>query len=131
LTPFEQLDYVYTPSRDVAAEARYFVEVLGGRLVFAVEGMGARVAMIELASGPPHVLLADHLEGERPILVYRVADLRKSTAELKKRGLKKQHAVELPMGSASSFVTPSGHRIAVYELSRPGVLEHFMGRQDF
>jgi hypothetical protein len=131
LTPFEQLDYVYAPSRDVAAEARYFVEVLGGRLVFAVEGMGARVAMIELASGPPHVLLADHLEGERPILIYRVADLRKTTAELKKRGLKKQHAVELPMGSASSFVTPSGHRIAVYELSRPGVLEHFMGRQDF
>jgi hypothetical protein len=131
LTPFEQLDYVYTPSSDVAAEARYFVDVLGGRLGFAVEGMGARVAMIELASGPPHVLLADHLEGERPILVYRVADLRKTTAELKKRGLKKQHAVELPMGSASSFVTPSGHRIAVYELSRPGVLEHFMGRKDF
>ncbi len=131
MTPFEQLDYVYTPSSDVAAEARYFVDVLGGRLGFAVEGMGARVAMIELASGPPHVLLADHLEGERPILVYRVADLRKTTAELKKRGLKKQHAVELPMGSASSFVTPSGHRIAVYELSRPGVLEHFMGRKDF
>lgn len=131
MTPFEQLDYVYTPSSDVAAEARYFVDVLGGRLGFAVEGMGARVAMIELASGPPHVLLADHLKGERPILVYRVADLRKTTAELKKRGLKKQHAVELPMGSASSFVTPSGHRIAVYELSRPGVLEHFMGRKDF
>jgi len=98
---------------------------------FAVEGMGARVAMIELASGPPHVLLADHLEGDRPILVYRVEDLRKATAELKKRGLKKQHAVELPMGSASSFATPGGHRVALYELSRPGVLEHFKGRQDF
>jgi hypothetical protein len=131
LTPFEQLDYLYTPSRDVAADARYLVDVLGGHLGFAVEGMGARVAMVELANGPPHVLLADHLEGDRPVLVYRVADLRKATAELKKRGLKKQHAVELPMGPASSFVTPSGHRIAVYELSRPGVLEHFMGRQDF
>src|SRR4029077_11788425 len=124
---FEQLDYLYTPSGDVAADMRYFVDVLGGRLAFAVEGMGARVAMIELASGPPHILLADHLEGERPILVYRVADLREATAALKKRGLKKQHAVELPMGSASSFVTKGGHRIALYELSRPGVLEHFMG----
>jgi len=131
LTPFEQLDYLYTPSSDVAADARYFVDVLGGHLGFAVEGMGARVAMVELASGPPHVLLADHLEGDRPILVYRVADLRKATAELKKRGLKKQHSVELPMGPASSFVTMGGHRIALYELSRPGVLEHFMGRQDF
>ena len=131
MAPFEQLDYLYTPSKDVAEDVRYFVDVLGGRLGFAVEGMGARVAMIELASGPPHVLLADHLEGDRPILVYRVEDLRRATAELKKRGLKKQHAVELPMGSASSFVTPSGHRIALYELSRPGVLDHFMGRQDF
>jgi len=131
LAPFEQLDYLYTPSDDVAADARYFVDVLGARLGFAVEGMGARVAMIELASGPPHLLLADHLEGERPILVYRVADLSRAAAALKKRGLKGQHAVELPMGPASSFVTPGGHRIALYELSRPGVLEHFMGRQDF
>jgi predicted enzyme related to lactoylglutathione lyase len=122
---------VYTPSRDVATDMRFFVDVLGGRLAFAVEGMGARVAMVELASGPPHLLLADHLDGDRPILVYRVADLRKATGELEKRGLKKRHAVELPMGAASSFVTPSGHRIALYELSRPGVVEHFMGRQDF
>lgn len=110
---------------------RFFVDVLGGRLGFAVEGMGARVAMVVLAAGPPHLLLADHLDGDRPILVYRVPDLRKATAELKKRSLKKQHEVELPMGPASSFVTKGGHRIALYELARPGVLEHFMGRQDF
>jgi hypothetical protein len=128
---FEQLDYLYTPSRDVAVDMRYFVDVVGARLGFAVEGMGARVAMVELASGPPHLLLADHLDGDRPIFVYRVPDLRKATAELKKRGLKKQHEVELPMGPASSFVTPGGHRVALYELSRPDVLEHFMGRQDF
>ena len=125
------MEYLYTPSRDVAADMRFFVDVLGGRLGFAVEGMGARVARVELASGPPQLLLADHLEGDRPILVYRVADLRKATAELKKRGLKKQNLVELPMGAASSFVTKGGHRIALYELPRPGVLEHFMGRQDF
>jgi hypothetical protein len=131
VAPFEQLDYLYTPSRDVAADMRFFVDVVGGRLGFAVEGMGTRVAMVVLANGPPHLLLADHLEGDRPILVYRVPDLGKATAELKKRGVKKQHSVELPMGPASSFVTPGGHRIALYELARPGVLDHFMGRQDF
>jgi hypothetical protein len=125
------MDYLYAPSRDVAADMRFFVDVLGGRLGFAVEGMGARVAMVVLASGPPHLLLADHLAGDRPILVYRVPNLHMATAELKKRGLKKQHEVELPMGPASSFVTKGGHRIALYELARPGVLEHFMGRQDF
>jgi hypothetical protein len=110
---------------------RFFVDVLGARLGFAVEGMGARVAMVVLANGPPHLLLTDHLDGDLPILVYRVPDLRKATAELKRRGLKKQHELELPMGPASSFTARGGHRIALYELSRPRVLDHFMGRQDF
>jgi hypothetical protein len=73
--PFEQLDFLYTPSRDVAADLAYFTEVLGGRVVFAVEAMGTRVAAIQLTEGPPLVVLADHVEGDRPILVYRVADL--------------------------------------------------------
>jgi hypothetical protein len=131
VSSFQQLDYLYTPSTDVAADVRYFTDVLGARLGFAIEGMGARVALVELSNAPPHILLADHLEGERPILVYRVEDLGKATAALKKRGVKKQHSLEIPMGPCSSFVTPKGHRIALYELSRPGVLEHFMGRKDF
>ncbi len=129
--PFEQFDYLYTPSDDVAADVRRFIDLLGGRLGFAVEGMGARVALVELTQGPPHVLLTDHLEGERPICVYRVADLRKASALLRKRGLKTQQKLEIPMGPCSSFTMPGGHRIALYELARPGVLEHFMGRQDF
>src|SRR5258708_19720018 len=91
--------------------------------------MGARVAMVVLASGPPHLLLADHLDGDRPILVYRVADLRKAMARLKGRGLKKQHEVELPMGPAASVVTKGGHPDALYELSRPAVVQHFMSPQ--
>jgi predicted enzyme related to lactoylglutathione lyase len=131
VTPFQQLDYLYTPSHDVASDVRYFTEVLGGRLGFAVEGMGARVALVELTGGPPHVLLTDHLEGDRPIYIYRVDDLKKAAANLKKRGLKKLNNLEIPMGPCSSFVTPNGHRIALYELARPNVLEHFMGRKDF
>lgn len=126
-----QLDYLYTPSRDVAADVTFFTEVLGGRLGFAVEGMGARVAMIELTSGPPHVLLADHLEGERTIYVYRVDDLRKAISELTKRGLKRVQELEIPMGPCASFRAPRGHRLAIYQLARPDVLQHFLGRKDF
>ena len=50
---FEQLDYIYQPSRDVAADVRYFTETLGGTLIFAIEAMGTRVAMVELTDGPP------------------------------------------------------------------------------
>ena len=79
---FEQLDYVYMPSRDVAADVGFFTEVLGGRLVFAIDGMGTRVAMIELTDGPPQLLLAGHLDGDRPVLVYRVADLAATARDL-------------------------------------------------
>jgi len=129
--PFVQLDYLYTPSNDVAADARYFTEVLGGRLAFSVEGMGARVAKVELTEGPPHVLLTDHLDGDRPIFIYRVDDLDGAMRDLKKRGWKKAQTLEIPMGLCCSFTTPSGHRLAIYELTRPDVARHFDGRHDF
>jgi len=128
--PFEQLDYVYTPSSDVAADARRLVDQLGGRLVFAIEGMGARVAMVELATGPPHLLLASHLEGEAPVLVYRVADLRATRKELGERGVAGGDSLELPMGPAFAFEV-DGHRFAIYQRSRPGVVAGFEGRLDF
>jgi len=115
----------------VAKDAKYFTEVLGGKLAFAVEGMGARVAMIELAGGPPHVLLTDHLDSDRTIYIYRVENLDRVVVALKKRGLKKESRLEIPMGPCSSFVTPGGQRIALYEAARPGVLQHFLGRKDF
>lgn len=129
--PFERLDFVYMPSQDVATDLRYFTDTLGARLVFAVEGMGARVAMLELTPDPPHILLADHLEGDRPILVYRVADFQAALKALKARGWKRGHSIEIPHGPLCSFITPGGQRLAVYELARPQVEEHFAGRIDF
>ena len=128
---FEGLDFVYMPSRDVATDMRYFIEKLGGRLVFAVDGMGARVAMLELTEGPPRILLADHLEGDRPILVYRVAVYDAALKALKARGWKRGHSIEIPHGPLCSFITPGGQRLAVYELARPQVEEHFAERRDF
>ena len=129
--PFEQLDYVYMPTRDPSADSEYFTSVLGGRLIFAVEGMGARVAMIELTEQPPRILLADHLDGDRPVLVYRVADLGSSLQELAARGWTRERTFEIPQGPICSFITPGGQRLAVYELTRPQVEEHFVGRRDF
>ena len=51
----------------------YLTDVLGGRLVFAIEGMGARVAMVELTDGPPAIKLNDHLDAITQVFVYRVA----------------------------------------------------------
>lgn len=128
---FEQLDFIYMPSRDVAADMRYFVDTLGGRLVFAVEGMGTRVAMVELGVPPPQLLLADHLEGERPVLVYRVADLDAAKAQLTSRGWRAGTSLEIPHGPICSFAAPGGQRLAIYQLTRPQVGEQFAGRRDF
>ena len=126
-----RLDFIYMPSRDVAADMAYFTSVLGGRLVFAVEGMGTRVAMVELTEDPPRILLAGHLEGDQPVLVYRVDDLVDAMRELEERGWQREPSFEIPHGPVSSFRTPGGHRIAIYQLLRPEVGEHFAGRRDF
>jgi hypothetical protein len=128
---FEQLDFLYTPSRDVAADLAYFTDVLGGRVLFAIEGMSTRVAAVELTEGPPLILLADHVEGERAILVYRVADLTSALAELEARGWEREHTFEIPHGPICSFRSPGGHRIALYQLTRPEAADHFSGRRDF
>ncbi len=128
---FEQLDYVYMPSRDVAADMAYFTDVLGGTLIFAIDGMGARVAMLDLASGPPRLLLASHLDGDVPVLVYRVDDLERVSAELRGRGWSAGHGLEIPQGPVRSFVAPGGQRLAIYERTRPGVEASFAGRRDF
>ena len=129
--PFEQLDFLYTPTRDVAGDLAYFTGVLGGRALFAIDAMGTRVAAVELTEGPPLVLLTDHVEGERTILLYRVAELDTALAKLEARGWEPAQRFEIPHGPCCSFTTPGGHRVALYELTRPEVAEHFAGRFDF
>jgi hypothetical protein len=131
LLPFEQLDFLYVPSRDVPGDLAFFSEVLGGRVVFAIDSMGTRVAAVRLTEGPPLVLLTDHLEGDRAILVYRVADLEAALTELDGRGWRREHTFEIPHGPICSFQGPGGHRVALYQLIRPEVAAHFEGRRDF
>ena len=128
---FVSLDFVYMPSRDVVADVAYFTDVLGARLVFAVEGMGTRVAMVELTESAPRILLAGHLEGDQPVLVYRVEDLEATMRELMERGWQREPTFEIPHGPVCPFRTTGGHRLAIYQLVRPEVGEHFEGRRDF
>lgn len=93
--------------------------------------MGTRVAMVELTDHPPRILLAGHLEGETPVMVYRVADLAQTMDELESRGWKRGDMLEIPHGPVCSMRTPGGHRLAIYQLTRPEAGEHFVGRRDF
>jgi len=128
---FDALDFVYLPSRDVAADLERFTSQLGAELVFAIEAFGTRVAMVRLSPEPPALLLAGHLEGEQPVLVHRVADLPRTVSELEDRGVKIRARFEIPHGPAVELVSPGPQRLALYELTRPDTPERLADRRDF
>ncbi len=127
---FMSLDFVYVPTANVDRAVDDSVGVLGAELVWKVRAMGTTVACVRLADAGPAVLLAGHLEGEAPILVYRVADYRSAVARLREAGATGLRELEIPHGPCASFRLGESQRYAVYELVRPGVDAHFAGRND-
>ncbi|MEA2494771.1 MAG: hypothetical protein QOJ29_2682 [Thermoleophilaceae bacterium] len=126
----ESLDFIYMPSRDPAAELEWFETTLAAEVVFAIEAFGTRVAMLQPAAGPA-LLLAGHLEGQRPILVFRVESLDDAAAELESAGASVSGEFGIPHGPVREIEAPGGHRLAIYELTRPGAAEHLAGRRDW
>jgi hypothetical protein len=128
---FDALEFVYLPSRDVAADLKHFTGKVGAELVFAIEAFGTRVAMIRLSPDPPALLLAGHLVGDQPVLVYRVADLDEAIAELEDRGVEFGARFEIPHGPGVALVSPGPQRLALYQLTRAGASARLAHRRDF
>jgi len=124
------LDFVYVPTADVDQAADSAVEVLGAELVWKIRAMGTTVACLRVTEAGPAILLSGHLEGETPILVYRVADYGTTVARLRKAGATDVRELEIPHGPCASFRLGESQRFAVYELVRPGIDAHFAGRID-
>jgi hypothetical protein len=128
---FDRLDFLYLPSHDVAADVLHFTERLGAELVFTIEAFGTRVAMVRLEPEAPALLLAGHLEGDQPVLVYRVSDLERAIGELQERGVKVAARFGIPHGPGAELATPGPQRIALYQVTRPAAAERLAGRRDF
>ncbi len=126
---FGSLDFVYLPSHDVAADLAHWTKA-GGEVVFTVERFDTRVAMIRLGDGPGF-LLAQHLEGDAPVLVYRVDDLAGAVGDLTEQGLEVSEHFEFPYGEAVEVHSPGPQRVAIYERSRPDRGDSLRGRRDF
>lgn len=125
------LDFIYAPSTDVAADVRWFGDVLGAELAFAIDSGGTRVALLRLGTGAPPLLLTDHLPDDRPVFVYRVDDLEATSKQLTDRGWAPERTIDLPPGPATTFRAPGGLRLAIYEASRPFVVDSMSGQRDF
>lgn len=128
---FDRLDFVYLPSRDVAADVTHFTKGMGGDLVFAIERFETRVAMVELTRDGPQLLLAGHLEGDKPILIFRVDDLDAEIAELRERGIVLGPRFEMPFGVGIQLRSPGPQRVALYERTREDRGNSLAGRTDF
>ena len=124
------LDFVYCPSIDAAADLAHWTEHLGAVAVFAVERFETRVACVEPGDGPA-VLFAEHLEGDRPILLYRVDDLTSATVELRARGVEVGDTFEFPFGEGAELTNPGPQRAAIYERNRADRGDSLRGRRDF
>jgi hypothetical protein len=124
------LDFLYVPCVDVDAGARAWVERLGAELVWKVRGMGTVVACLRVGESGPAILLSGHLEGTQAIPIFRVDDYSEAVARLRAEGVESLRELEIPQGPCASFRLPGGQRLAVYQLVRPGVEEHFAGRFD-
>ena len=128
---FGELDFIYFPSRDVAADLFHFTDRLGGRMNFAIERFGTRVAMVTLADHGPAVLLAEHLAGDQPILLFRVTELASAIDELVGRGVVVGERFGFPHGEGVELDDPGPQRIADLPAHRPEVGHVLEGRRDF
>ena len=64
-------------------------------------------------------LLAQHLHGEQPVLVYRVPDLDVAEADLARRGVGFSPRFGFPDGDATELDIPGPQRVAVYQRTPP------------
>jgi hypothetical protein len=127
---FESLDFIYVPTGDVDAAAAHHVGALGAEPLWTVRAMDTMVAALRVSSIGPQILLSGHLEGDRPVLVYRVADYQQTLHSLRDRGLTDIRELEIPHGPCAAFGLDGGQRYAVYELTRTHADDHFAGRFD-
>jgi hypothetical protein len=125
-----RLDFVYCPSADAAGDRTHWVERLGATPVFAVERFDTRVACVEPGDGPA-VLFAEHLEGDLPVLLYRVDDLGAAVAAYRADGVAVSEVFEFPFGHAVEITNPGPQRLAVYERDRADRGDSLRGRHDF
>ena len=128
---FESLDFLYVPAPNIQESIRYYTNVLDGELLWKIHAYGVWVACIKLSNKQePYILLADHIEKQDMILIYRVNSIGKTYSDLKSRGWIQEKKLEIPNGPCYTFRDPSGNHIAIYENKRPNVMEEFKGRID-
>ncbi len=128
---FEQLDFIYQPSRDAAADVEQYVHAYAAEPVFSIERFGTRVAMVRLTPDSPGLLFAEHLTGDQAILIFRVGNLEEAMTEIKRNGGEIGGRFEMPYGIGVKLITPGPQRLAIYQATHAERGRSITGRRDF
>lgn len=127
---FESLDFVYIPAPDIESSVDYYKNILGGELLWKIHAYGVWVACIVLSDEEPYISLANHIEKNDIVLIYRVSNLEKTAFQLRSKGWKEEKRLEIPPGPCCTFRDPADNHIAIYEKLRPDVMKEFKGQID-
>jgi catechol 2,3-dioxygenase-like lactoylglutathione lyase family enzyme len=123
VTPLGTLKYLYVGVTDFEATLAYWRDVLGARLVWRFNAFDANVAAVEVGTGTPLVLLADHRPAPSVMPLWIVKDLDAAVTELTARGWTATAGpFGIPDGDCYTFVDPSGNECGFFEDERPDAL---------
>jgi hypothetical protein len=104
---------------------------MGAEVVFAIEAFGTRAAQVGLTGGGPRLLLAEHLEGDAPLLRLRMGGLDTTMAELERRGLRTESRFGIPHGPCAASARLAGSGSPSTSSTRPGADARLAGRHEF
>lgn len=127
----KSLDFLYVPAPDIESSVKYYTQVLGGELLWKIHAYGVWVACVALSKNEkPYVLLADHIQKNDVMLLYKVENLDDAIAHLKSKGWKEENRIEIPPGPCCTFRDLAGNALVIYENKRPYIMQEFKGKID-
>ena len=110
-------------SSDVNRDLDYYERVLGASKVWDHTAFGTRVAAVKVCDGPL-LLLAGHRPAPSVLPIFQVESLKAVEKDLRGRGWKPEGGrIEIPNGPCYVFKDPSGNQLAIFQVTRPGMLE--------
>ena len=118
-----ELRFLYVGTDDTEAAVRHCTTVMGGRLRWRFQAFGADVAAIDLGTGAPIVMLADHRPAGSVLPIYEVADLAAAEDEARASGSHVDGPLGSPEGDAIVVRDAGGVEIALLQVDRPGAMD--------
>lgn len=100
---FGSLDFVYILAPNIESSLDYYKNTLGGELLWKIHAYGVWVACIIPSEAEPYIIIANHLEKNDIVLIYRVSNLENTIFQLRSKGWEEEKMLEIPPDPCYTF----------------------------